>query len=89
MMLLKELTVVDEMGLHARPASQLVAMANKFSCAIDIESNGKKLTLKSIMAVMSMGIKCNESFTLHFDGEDETIAFDELSGFLVSEGICK
>ena len=44
----REYKIVDEAGLHARPASVLVQTAAKFPNESFIEFNGKKLTLKSI-----------------------------------------
>ncbi len=81
-MIKKELLVIDEMGLHARPASQAVAMANKFKSNIDIEYNGKKMNMKSVMLVMSLGIAHNEKFAIHFEGEDEVEASEKLTKFL-------
>jgi len=88
-MLKKEFLVIDEMGLHARPASLVVGMANKYKSNIDIEFKDKKLSLKSIMMVMSLGIRHEETFTIHFDGEDEEEALNALSEFLLEQKVCK
>lgn len=88
-MINKKFQVIDEMGLHARPASMLVSMASKFKSDIDIEYKTTKVTLKSVMLVMSLGVGQNEEFTLHFDGEDEEEAFNNISEFLFSEKLCK
>lgn len=52
----KEFTIIDQAGLHARPASLLVQKANNYPNEINIIYNDKKVNLKSIMIVMSLGI---------------------------------
>ncbi len=46
--------IIDETGIHARPATMLVQTASKFDSDIQLEYNGKKVNLKSIMGVMSL-----------------------------------
>ena len=50
-MLQKEFKVIDETGIHARPATLLVQAASKFQSNIELEFNGRKVNLKSIMGV--------------------------------------
>lgn len=57
----RQYKVIDEAGLHARPASLLVREASKHEAPIFIEYGGKKHTLKSIMIVMSLGIAMRKS----------------------------
>ena len=52
----KQFTVIDEAGIHARPASMLVSAANKFASDINLIHKGKNVNLKSILGVMSLGI---------------------------------
>lgn len=88
-MIKKELTIIDEMGLHARPASQIVAYSNKFKCNIDIEHKDKKVNLKSVMLVMSLGVPHGSKINLYFDGEDEETACEELLKFIDSVNVAK
>ena len=72
-----KLTVTDPIGLHARPASLVVAASSKFEdTKITIESNGKKGNLKSIMNVMALGVKQGAEITIIAEGknEDEALA---------------
>ena len=73
--------VQDELGLHARPAGLLVMDAAKFKCAISLDSGAKKADAKSIMAVMSMGVKQGVEVTVTVDGEDEDAAFEAIKTF--------
>jgi phosphocarrier protein len=78
----KEYKIVDEAGLHARPASILVQVATKFPNNIMIEYNGTKLTLKSIMAVMSLGVPQNSTIAIEVDGDNAKEVFDALEKIL-------
>lgn len=86
-MIRKEFKVVDEAGLHARPASLLVQTAGKFSDTIEIVYGGKKLTLKSIMAVMSLGIPQHAEFAIEVTGDNELEAHAALKKILVDHNI--
>lgn len=88
-MIKKELTIIDEMGLHARPASQIVAFSNKFKSNIDIEHAGKKVNLKSVMLVMSLGVRHGEQITLYIEGEDEETASEQLLEFIAQTNVAK
>lgn len=71
----------DEMGIHARPAGELVKLAAKFPCAVKLEKDGREVDAKRIMGVMSLGAKCGETLTLKADGEQEEEAIAELGRF--------
>ncbi|WP_088006909.1 phosphocarrier protein HPr [Indiicoccus explosivorum] len=83
----KQYTVAGEEGLHARPASTLVKTASGFSSDIFLQYKEKKVNLKSILGVMSLGIKSGETVTISADGADEQQAMDKLDEIVKSEGI--
>lgn len=70
-MIRKTYRIISENGLHARPATVLVNSAVKFKSDAFIIHNGKKVDLKSIMGVMSLGIYCGDTVTFEINGEDE------------------
>ncbi len=78
----REYKIIDEAGLHARPASLLVQEAGKFPNNIFIEFKEKKLTLKSIMAVMSLGVPQNSTIAIDVEGEDAVEVFAALEKIL-------
>ncbi|UUD36495.1 HPr family phosphocarrier protein [Mycoplasmopsis citelli] len=86
---MKEITVkiLDPIGLHARPASNLVSVATKFSSNIKLVSNGREANLKSIMNVMALGVKSGSEVTFKFDGTDEDAAFEAIKEVLKKENI--
>ncbi|MEC9484254.1 MAG: HPr family phosphocarrier protein [Candidatus Izemoplasma sp.] len=83
----REYKIVDEAGLHARPASLLVKEAAKFENDILIAFKEKKLTLKSIMAVMSLGVPKNSVIAIEVEGEDAEEVFNALEKVLVEQAL--
>ena len=65
-------------GLHARPASELAKLSNKFSCNIEIVTSEKRINAKSVLAIMSEGIKTGTELEIVCDGEDEEKAMSEI-----------
>ncbi|MCK1976542.1 phosphocarrier protein HPr [Jeotgalicoccus huakuii] len=79
--------IIDETGIHARPATILVQTATKFESDIELEYNSKKVNLKSIMGVMSLGVGKGAEVTIYTDGKDEEEAIEAISETLSSEGL--
>lgn len=84
-MLTKTFVLQCPVGLHARPASILISEAEKYKSDISIKYNSKEVSLKSIIGVMTLGIKTNESFELIVQGEDEEQAMARLETFFNEE----
>lgn len=83
-MIEKKFKITSDSGIHARPATKLVNIAVEFESQIDLEINGKKVDLKSIMGLMSLGIYYGEFITVYCDGEDEKEAIDALTKAIYS-----
>ena len=75
-------TIKDELGVHARPAGLLVKLAKMYASKVTIEKNGKTCDMRKLMAVMGLGIKQGETITVTVEGEDETVAAEEIAAFL-------
>ncbi|MBX4209900.1 MAG: HPr family phosphocarrier protein [Mollicutes bacterium PWAP] len=68
---MKKLTIIDPVGLHARPAMLITQEAAKYKSDIYIiNSEGAKGNLKSIMNVLALGIKNGDIVTIEINGED-------------------
>lgn len=67
----KNLKVISDNGLHARPATVLVNAVTSFRSDLTIESNGRQANLKSIMGVMSLGIYSGDIIKITANGEDQ------------------
>ncbi|MBB6453564.1 phosphocarrier protein [Salirhabdus euzebyi] len=74
-------------GVHARPATLLVQTAGKFNADINMEYNGKKVNLKSIMGIMSLGIPAGSEVKITAEGSDEKEALNTLAEKIKSENL--
>ena len=83
-MLYKELTIHIPSGLKSKGASMLTHVAGHFESQILIECENKKINAKSIMGVLSLGIKKGESIYVLANGKDERAALQALED-LVSQ----
>lgn len=81
--------VIDPVGLHARPATVAVSAASKFKCNVTVEkaAGGVAKNMKSIMAVMSLGIPTQTEIVVTCDGEDEDAAITAIEEVLRSQGV--
>ena len=80
-------TVVDPVGLHARPATGAVNAASKFKSDIQISYKGKSVNMKSIMGVMSLGIPTQSEITISADGDDEEAALETIKEVLQAQNV--
>jgi len=78
----KELTVVNKLGIHARPAALFVKTANRFACDIFVEKDGEKINGKSIMGLMMLAAGPGSKLTIHANGDDATQAIAEIEALL-------
>ncbi len=67
----KELTIPNKLGLHARAAAKLVALASAFESEILIEKDSRKVNGKSIMGVMMLAASQHSKITVTTSGTDE------------------
>jgi phosphocarrier protein len=81
----REALIVNPLGLHARPAAQIVRLATSFASDIRLEKDGMEVNGKSIMGVMMLSAECGSTIRIKADGEDSERAVDALSK-LVAEG---
>ncbi len=74
----EEVTLKNETGLHARPASLFVKEASKYISDVKVLKNGKEYNAKSIMGVLSMGASMDDVITIQANGDDEEDAVKSL-----------
>lgn len=77
-MIKEKIVLQNETGLHARPAGELAKLAATFKCNINLNANGKKVSAKSILGIMSLGIKASTEIEIECNGEDEETAMAEI-----------
>ena len=74
----KEVTLQNQVGLHARPATFFIQKANEFKSSIWVEKDDRKVNAKSLLGILSLGITRGTAITLIADGLDEKAAVDAL-----------
>ena len=80
-----ELTIVNPLGLHARPASKLVAVANRYHADVWIGRDGQEVNGKSILGVLMLACPMGSRVQIRCTGPDAEAAYTELAA-LVSDG---
>lgn len=77
-MISKDISIMNETGIHARPAAVFVNTAAKFKSQIYVKKDEKKANAKSILHIMSLGIDKGSIITISAEGEDEDEAVHRL-----------
>ena len=67
----QEITVNNEVGLHARPATFFIQKANEFKSSIWVEKDERRVNAKSLLGVLSLGIVGGTTIRIIADGADE------------------
>lgn len=74
----KVVKIINETGLHARPASMFVKKAAEFKSNVEVLVGDKKVNAKSIMGIMSLGLGKGSEITISTSGQDEKEALDAM-----------
>jgi phosphocarrier protein HPr len=74
----KEVTILNKLGLHARPAAMFVRTANKHRAEIWVEKGGEQVNGKSIMGLMMLAAGQGSVLTISAEGADAEVALQEL-----------
>ena len=77
-MLEQETTICNKLGLHARAAAKLVALASQFQSNVEISKQDQKVNGKSIMGVMMLAASKGTVVTVYVDGPDEEKAMADI-----------
>jgi len=70
-MVSQTITIKNVEGLHARPATEIAKSATKYTSTIELDVMGHKYNAKSVLNIMSAGIKNSTQITVICDGIDE------------------
>ena len=77
-MFVKEVSVKNQVGLHARPATFFIQKANEFKSSVWVEKDERRVNAKSLLGVLSLGIVGGTTIRIMADGSDEEQAVDAL-----------
>ncbi len=81
----REVTIVNKLGLHARPAAQLVQRASKFEAEISLKRYNLEVNAKSIMGVMMLAAEMGAKILIIANGPDEKEAVDAIAEVIQSK----
>jgi phosphocarrier protein len=81
----REAKIVNPLGMHARPAAELVKVASRFKAAVEVRKDDVSVNAKSILGVMTLAAECGSSLFIKIDGEDAAEAMEAILA-LVADG---
>ena len=76
--LVKELIVLNRLGLHARPSAMFVKTASRFKCEVWVEKDGERVNGKSIMGLMMLAAGQGSKLLITCEGSDGEKALAEI-----------
>ena len=74
----KEITIINKLGLHARPSALLVKTASRFKSEIFLRKDDLEVNGKSIMGVMMLAAEMGSKLTIIVQGSDEKEALEAM-----------
>ncbi len=84
-MITKELTILNKLGIHARPAAQFVRLTSKYKSEVNVEQDEEFVDGKSIMGLMMLAVGCGSSIKVSVEGEDEEALMEAIEALILSK----
>jgi phosphocarrier protein HPr len=81
----REARIVNKLGIHARPAAEIVKTAGKFKSNITIVRDDLEVNAKSIMGVMMLAAEFGSTIVLRATGDDAEAALDALCAVIANK----
>ena len=78
-MISRDVTVVNQLGMHARAAARFVHLAARFQSQVRVGRDGRVMDGKSIMGILLLAASKGTTITISADGPDERDAVEALS----------
>lgn len=79
----KELTIINRLGLHARPSAMFVKVCSRFKCDIWVEKDGERVNGKSIMGLMMLAAGQGSKLLVTCEGADCDKAITEIEAVIL------
>jgi phosphocarrier protein len=83
-MMTRNVTVVNQLGMHARAAAKFVHLATRYQAHIRVARDSREMDGKSIMGILLLAAARGATITISADGSDETDAIEALSALVAS-----
>ena len=84
-MITKDVTIEIASGTDARETAMLVQIASRYKSSLYLKSKEKTFNAKSIMGMMTLGLKSGDTLSVTADGEDEEEAINSITDFLTGK----
>ena len=81
----KEVTIVNRLGMHARPAAMFVRIASRYRADVWVEKEGEKINGKSIMGLMMLAAGQGSKLKICCEGADAAQALQELEQLVAAK----
>ncbi|MBA3466754.1 MAG: HPr family phosphocarrier protein [Gemmatimonadaceae bacterium] len=81
----RQVKIVNKLGIHARPAAEIVKTAVKFKSSITIVRDDLEVNAKSIMGVMMLAAECGATITLRAEGVDADDALAAIAAVIAAK----
>ncbi len=81
----RQVRIVNKLGIHARPAAEIVKTAVKFKSSITIVRDDLEVNAKSIMGVMMLAAECGATITLRAEGVDADDALAAIAAVIAAK----
>lgn len=78
----KDFTILNKLGIHARPAAQFVKTANRFQADIFVEKDGEEIDGKSIMGLMMLAAGHGSVISVSAEGLDADAALTAIEDLI-------
>ncbi len=80
-MISRDYIIFDKNGMHARPATALLKLGRQFRSEISLKKDGTTIQMKSMLNILAMGLKSEDTVTVIIEGEDEAEASRAMDSF--------
>jgi phosphocarrier protein HPr len=81
----REARILNKLGIHARPAAEIVKTAARFKSSITIVRDDLEVNAKSIMGVMMLAAEFGSTIVVRATGEDADAAIDALCAVIANK----
>lgn len=80
----KKVVVLNENGMHARPAAMIVETSSQYRSTIVLDNGGVESNAKSIMGILTLSAVCGTEIIVRCDGSDEAEALEAVSNLFIT-----
>ncbi|MGN6384598.1 MAG: HPr family phosphocarrier protein [Verrucomicrobiota bacterium] len=80
--MIRDMVIINKLGVHARPAAMFVKVANRFQSDIYVEKDGEVVNGKSIMGLMMLAAGPGSKLRVKATGQDAADALNEIEALL-------